>query len=120
MANSANVQLNEAACPVPEELLGQLHRVSPPDAVEIAKPLPERQRAELAAFCYKRRHLHALGLMIASTCERGTLVAAAGSAGGTLYEQSRDSEKTLSQSVRRPGQHEPKPVSLVQLSSIDE
>ncbi len=120
MAIPASVQLNESICPVSDEFLGQLHRASPPDAVEIAKPLPEPQRARLAAFCYKRRHLHALGLMLASTCERDTLVAAAGAAGRTIYDQSRDAKKTLAIEMRPEARYEPKPISLVSVATIEE
>ena len=119
MINSTNVQLNEESCPVPEDLFGQLRRASPKNAVEIAKSLREPQRAQLAAFCYKRCHLHALGLMIASTCGCNTLVAAAGASGKMIYAQSRDPEKTLSLEVKRPADDEPKPVSLPLVAKAD-
>ena len=45
-------------CPITEQLFGQLRRASLPDAVEIAKVLPDQQRARLATFCY-----------LASTCD---------------------------------------------------
>ncbi len=100
---------NEDPCPITEQLFGQLRRASPPDAVEIANALPDPQRARLATFCYYRRHLHALGLMIASSCDRNALVDAGGSAGGTIYQQSSDPNKTLSEEV---GSRPPKPISL--------
>jgi len=56
--------------------------------------------------------MHALGLMIASTCGCDALVAAAGASGNVIYDQSRDPEKTLSLDVKRPAYYEPKPVSL--------
>lgn len=112
MINSTNVQLNEENCPVPDDLFGQLRQASPKNAVEIAKSLSEPQRAQLAAFCYRRCHMHALGLMIASTCGCDALVAAAGASGNVIYDQSRDPEKTLSLDVKRPAYYEPKPVSL--------
>ena len=92
-----------------EQLFGQLRRASPPDAVEIAKALPEPQRARLATFCYYRSHLRALGLMIASSCDRNALVDASGVAGDTIYHQSRDPNKTLSEDV---GSCTSKPISL--------
>lgn len=116
MTTSTNVQLNEEHCPVSDDLFGQLRRDTPQNAVEIAKSLREPQRAQLAAFCYKRRHLHALGLMIASTCDRNTLVAAAGTSGRVIYTQSRDPEKTLSLGVAKRAYYEPKPVSLARFT----
>ena len=109
MAVPLGAKLNEDPCPITEQLFGQLRRASPPDAVEIAKALSDPQRARLATFCYYRRHLHASGLMIASSCGRNALVAAGGSAGDTIYHQSRDPNKTLSEEV---GSRPPKPISL--------
>ena len=100
---------NEDPCPITEQLFGQLHRASPPDAAEIAKALPHPQRARLATFCYYRRHLHALGLIIASTCDRNALIDAGGGAGDTIYRQSRDPNKTLSEEV---GYRPQKPITL--------
>ncbi len=109
MAVPLGAKLNEDPCPITEQLFGQLRRASPPDAVEIAMTLPDPQRARLATFCYYRRHLHALGLMIASSCDRNALVNAGGGAGDTIYHQSRDPNKTLLEEV---GSRPPKPISL--------
>ena len=92
--------LNEEACPVPEVVLGKFQGSETPDAVEIAKSLPEAQRAQLAVFCYRKRHLHALGLYIAATCELNALLKAAGPGGEVIYKQSRDPEQTLEQERR--------------------
>ena len=109
MAVPLGAKLNEDPCPITEQLFGQLCQSSPPDAVEIAKALPAPQRARLATFCYYRSHLHALGLMIASSCDRNALVHAGGGAGNTIYHQSRDPNKTLSEEV---GSRPPKPITL--------
>ncbi len=114
MGVSLVAHLNEEPCPVTEKLLGELHRSTPPDAVDIAKDLPEPQRAKLAAFCYNKRHLHALGLMIASTCERASLIAAGGSVGEMIFQQSRDPDKTLAAEQQPLGSRPPKPISLAQ------
>ena len=103
---------NEEELPIPEGLFGRISLASPPDAVEIAKSLPELERARLAAFCYYRRHLHALGLMIAASCSRGALVKAAGRPGGAIFDQSRDPQKTLSEESRSSGTVTSKPISL--------
>lgn len=112
MTTSTGVQLNEDPCPITDQLFGQLSRASPPEAVEIAKTLPEPQRAKIAMFCYNRRHLHALGLMIASTCDRNVLVDAGGRVGDTVFRQSRDPNKSLAAEMHPPGYRPPKPISL--------
>ncbi len=112
MAVPSRANLNEDHGPTTDQLFGQLHRASPPDAVEIAKTLPEHQRAEIAAFFYNKRHLHALALMIASTCDRSALVKAGGSVGEAIFHQSRDPDKTLSKELQPLGSRPPKPVSL--------
>lgn len=95
MSPAQSHSLNEMAIPVPENLFGQLTNADPVDAVEIAKKLPLANRSRLAAFCYGRRHLNHLGLLIASTCDRMSLRRAMGTAGDVVFQQSRDVEKTL-------------------------
>ena len=89
--------LNEASIPVPENLFGRLASAEPKDAVEIARALPLENRARLAAFCYGKRHLNHLGLLLAATCDRMSLRRAMGNAGDVVFMQSRDVEKTLSE-----------------------
>jgi hypothetical protein len=36
------------------------------------------ERANLAVFCYRKAHLNRVGLAIAATCDRDTLIAAWG------------------------------------------
>jgi len=95
MSPAQSHSLNETAIPVPEILFGQLAQAEPVEAIEIARQLPCENRARLAAFCYARRHLNHLGLLIASTCDRMTLRRAMGTAGEVVYKQSRNVEKTL-------------------------
>lgn len=96
MSPAQSHSLNEAAVPIPENLFGELANAEPVEAIEIAKKLPLQNRARLAAFCYSRRHLNHLGLLIASTCDRMTLKRAMGTAGEVVFKQSRDVEKTIS------------------------
>ncbi len=112
MAYATNAKLNEDDCPIPEGVLEQLHQVAPPEAAEIAKTLPEQQRARLAAFCYNKRHLHALSLMIASSCDQDSLVEACNVSGEAIFQQSRDPDKTLAQEAHVGGYRPPRPVSL--------
>ncbi|MEL6966493.1 MAG: hypothetical protein AAGM04_03845 [Pseudomonadota bacterium] len=95
MSPAQSHSLNEAAVPIPENLFGQMAQAEPKDAVEIAKKLPLANRARLAAFCYGRRHLNHLGLLIASTCDRMSLRRAMGMAGDVVFQQSRNVEETL-------------------------
>ena len=96
MSRSQLHALNETVVPIPENLFGEIAKAEPVEAIKIVKQLPLHNRARLAAFCYARRHLNHLGLLIASTCDRIALKRAMGIAGETLYKQSRDVEKTLS------------------------
>lgn len=76
---------------VSEELIGRLHRASESTVMEIVAPLSPAHQANLAAYCYRRAHLHAVGLVIASLCDQLTLVQMLGTAQGTvLYLQSRE------------------------------
>lgn len=94
--------LNEASIPVPEDLFGQLTQAEPKDAVEIARQLPLENRARLAAFCYGKRHLNHLGLLLAATCDRMSLRRTMGNAGDVVFQQSRDVEKTLGEAKEKP------------------
>ena len=95
MSPAQSHSLNEASVPIPENLFGQMAQAEPADAVEIAKKLPLANRARLAAFCYGRRHLNHLGLLIASTCDRMSLRRAMGTAGDVVFQQSRNVEATV-------------------------
>jgi hypothetical protein len=77
-------------CPVREEVIGLQYRSSEDHVQEFISGLSPQHRASLAAFCYGRAHLHEIGLTIAATCEFEELVAAAGSVGHFLFEQSRE------------------------------
>ncbi len=104
--------LNEEQCPIPENVLGQMHEANPADAAEVASSLPEEQRAQLAAFCYERRHLHHLGLVIASSCGQLALRKAFGLAGDVVFKQSRKPEETVAKERRNSNYAAPKPVTL--------
>lgn len=88
---SYGVGFSEDACPVPESIFGQLFRTHPQGLPQLVESIPARTRAMLALFCYRRAHLHALSLAIASSCEEIDLVEAGGRPGQVLYELSRQS-----------------------------
>jgi hypothetical protein len=79
-------------CPIPESLFGQLYRSHPNGLPELVATIPARTRAMLALFCYRRAHLHALSLAIASTCDESDLIDAGGRPGAALYELSRQQD----------------------------
>ncbi|MFD0916819.1 hypothetical protein ACFQ14_10405 [Pseudahrensia aquimaris] len=95
---SANAHsLNEKTVPISDTLFNELVHAEPIDAVEIARQLPLENRARLAKFCYQRRHLNKLALLIASSCDRMTLRRAFGTAGDIIFQQSRNVEATLAE-----------------------
>lgn len=95
MSVPLNLVPNEDPCPIADDLFGEIRRATPPNVVKIANSLPTTQRAQLAMFCYNKRHLHTLGLVIAAGCDRQTLVNAGGRVGGMIFDQSRDADVSL-------------------------
>ena len=77
------------ACGVSDELVGRVYRAGAKRAGEEVAALSAAERANLAAFCYARTHLHEIGLAIAALCDLRELLDAAGTAGSVLYAQSR-------------------------------
>jgi len=87
--SAANTWTNEQA--VPEELVGRLYRATENAIFELIDTFSPQQRANLAAFCYQKSHMHKIGLAIAATCDQETLTQALGTAlGQTLFTQSRE------------------------------
>jgi hypothetical protein len=78
------------ACPVPDEMLGALYRSSKEGLPELIATVAPEARAALATYCYRRAHLKAIGLAIASTCNEHDLVRWGGAAGAALYARSRE------------------------------
>ena len=98
---------------VPDELIGRLYRATERSVCELLPELTAQDRAYLAMFCYRKSHLHRIGLAIAATCDESVLVQTWGTAlGQTLYSQSREAPR---KPPRVPGQHRSK-VTLASLS----
>lgn len=89
---SLGLNSSDEACPIPESLFGQLYRSHPQGLPELVATIPSRTRAMLALFCYRRAHLHALSLAIASTCDEADLIEEGGRPGAALFELSRQRE----------------------------
>lgn len=111
--------LNEDTGPIPESLFKELKGAGAPNAVDIASSLPEAQRAQLAVFCYRKRHLHELGLRIASTCEINSLLQAAGTGGEVIFNQSRDPDATLAKEAMPHAHSSPKPITLATCANVN-
>jgi hypothetical protein len=78
-------------CPVRDELLGEMYRANENGLSKLVESVSSEVRAMLALFCYRRSHLHALALSIASSCSERELVQFGGRVGSTLYALSRES-----------------------------
>jgi hypothetical protein len=81
-------------CPVTDDLLGALYRSSKDGLPELIATVSPEVRAALACYCYRRAHLKAIGLAVASTCNERDLVRWGGTAGAALYARSREKPPT--------------------------
>jgi hypothetical protein len=95
---SSRCELADDVCPVRDELLGELCRANDLFVPGFVYGLPPDIRASLALFCYRRSHLHLMGLGIAASCDEGSLVWAGGSVGAFIFACSREAapQKLLS------------------------
>src|SRR6266853_2682186 len=91
---------------VPDDLIGRLYRATENTVADLLPDLSSQERACLAMFCYRKSHLHRIGLAIAATCDESVLVQTWGTAlGQTLFAQSREAPPPP---ARAPGQHRAK------------
>ena len=86
--------LEEEACPVADQLLGEIYRASAHGLNELIATVSPTARALLAVYCYRRAHLASIGLAIAATCEKDDLSSVGGNAGAMLFEQSRENSQS--------------------------
>ena len=77
-------------CPVRDELLGEMYRANANGLTKLVESISPEVRAMLALFCYRRSHLHALALSVASSCSERELTQLGGRVGSTLYALSRE------------------------------
>jgi len=78
------------ACPVREELLGQMYRANEHGLAQLVETVSGEVRAMLALFCYRRAHLQSLALTVAASCDERDLIRAGGRAGSVLYALARE------------------------------
>lgn len=97
---------------VPSQIIEEVTSAGPADAVSVASTLPEAQRAILAQFCYGRRHLRHLGLLIAGTLSKQTLMQTFGGAWEVIHKQAQDPEKTLASEKRPASEQTKRSISL--------
>jgi hypothetical protein len=86
---SARPEFADDVCPVRDELLGELCRANDLFVPGFVYGLPPDIRAALALFCYRRSHLHSMGLAIAASCDEDSLVWAGGGVGAFIFTCSR-------------------------------
>jgi hypothetical protein len=102
-------------CPVRDELLGEMYRANANGLAKLVESLSSEVRAMLALFCYRRSHLHALALSIASSSSERELIQFGGRVGSTLYALSREptarSAPSSSSGNRKPITLSTKPLS---------
>jgi hypothetical protein len=70
--------------------LGESHRANDLFIPGFVSTLAPDIKALLALFCYRRSHLHLMGLGIAASCDKDNLVRAGGSVGAFLFASSRE------------------------------
>jgi hypothetical protein len=80
----------DEVCPVRDELLGELYNASKLGLPVLVSTVPPSVRAMLALFCYRRSHLHTLGLVIAASCDEHDLVQWGGRLGAAIFVKSRE------------------------------
>jgi hypothetical protein len=97
---SSRCELSDDICPIRDELLGELYRANDLFVPGFVYTLAPDIRALLALFCYRRRHLHSIGLAIAASCDRDSLVWAGGSVGTFVFACSREASRREVQSAR--------------------
>jgi hypothetical protein len=109
-------------CPVREDLLGELYRANENGLSQLLESVASDVRAMLALFCYRRSHLHSLGVTIAASCSERELFQLGGRVGSTLYALSQEAPAsrptTVSYGHRKPITLSTKPLS--QFSAVED
>jgi hypothetical protein len=80
-------------CPVKDDLLGAMYRANENGLPQLVASVAPDVRAMLALFCYRRSHLHALAVSIASSCNERDLIEIGGRVGSTLFALSRETQQ---------------------------
>ena len=105
-------------CPVRDELLGEMYRASEHGLPMLVESVSPQVRAMLALFCYRRSHLYALSLSIASSCSERDLVHIGGRVGSTLHALSREAPASRAAPVASYNGRKPITLSTKPLSTF--
>jgi len=118
----SRVSFDDDACPVGDDLLGNLYRTSEHGLAQLVESVSGDVRAMLALFCYRRAHLHSMSLAIAATCSEQDLREQGGVVGTTLYALSREAPQPEreTQSDRRSITLSTKPLRTLPPMADDE
>jgi hypothetical protein len=117
---SSRSELADDVCPVPDELLGELHRANDLFIPGFVSTLAPDIRALLALFCYRRSHLHSMGLAIAASCDEDNLVWAGGSVGTFLFVSSREVSQQAVSSLRSNRRKITLPTGVLRMFANDD
>jgi hypothetical protein len=98
-----HVALEDEACPVADQMLGEMYRASAHGLNELITTVSPTARTLLAVYCYRRAHLASIGLAIAATCEKDDLTSLGGNAGAALFERSREAPQSSVSDARANG-----------------
>ena len=94
-AQRSSISMEERP-PVTDAVMAHLYRADLSEVGEIANTLPGDVRAKLAAFCYSRAHLRAIGRVVAARCDDLSLLRSVGGAvGACLIDAKKASEREL-------------------------
>ena len=104
-------------CPVKDDLLGAMYRANEHGLPQLIASIAPDVRAMLALFCYRRSHLHALALSVASNCTERDLIQLGGRVGSTLFALSREVRQIHAAPVSY-GQRKPITLSTRPLSTF--
>ena len=103
-------------CPVGDELLGAMYRANENGLPQLVESVSSEARAMLALFCYRRAHLHALAIAIASSCNERELIRIGGRVGSVLYALAQEAPAVRpapSYGSRKPITLSTKPLSAI-------
>jgi len=79
---------------ISDDLIGQLHRATEHNVLDLVAVFTPRERAKLAMFCYHKSHWRQIGLAIAATCDLNSLISEYGFIlGEAVFTQSRERPK---------------------------
>jgi hypothetical protein len=114
---SGRVAFENDACPVGDDLLGQLYRANEHGLAALVEAVGSETRAMLALYCYRRSHLHVMGVAIAASCEERDLIQLGGRVGAMLYAMSRETE-TAQRPITASAQRRTITLSTAPLSAV--